>query len=82
MLSHTLEAQLSFGTGLLITLLTAFVVAVLVLLMLTALNLLRSRERFSKTGYELALEVLKERLQTGEIDLQQYHELRQQLEAS
>ncbi len=81
MLNEVLQAQIGLGTGLLITLLAAFVVAALVFLMLTALNLLRTRERFSKTGYELALDVLNERLENGEIDQQQYHRLREQLEA-
>ncbi len=81
MISEALQAQIGLGTGLLITLLSAFVVAALVFLMLAALNLLRTRERASKTGYELALEVLHDRLQRGEIDPRQYHELRRQIEA-
>lgn len=81
MLNETMQAQLSLGTGLLITLLSAFVVAALVFLMLTALNLLRSHERPSRTSYELALEALKDRLQRGEIDREQYRTLRGQLES-
>jgi uncharacterized membrane protein len=81
MFNQALQAQVTLGTGLLITLLSAFVIAALVFLMLAALNLLRARDLFSKTGYELAIEVLDERLQRGEIDGKQYHELRAQLEA-
>lgn len=81
MLNETMQAQLSFGTGLLITLLSAFVVAALVFLMLAALNLLRSPERLSRTAYELALEALKDRLQRGEIDREQYRTMRGQLES-
>jgi uncharacterized membrane protein len=81
MLNETMQAQLSLGTGLLITLLSAFVVAALVFLMLAALNLLRSHERLSRTAHELALEALKDRLQRGEIDREQYRTLRAQLES-
>jgi len=75
-----LVSQLGLGSGILITLLLAFVVAAVVVIILAALNALRSPDRASRTAYELAKDVLRERLQRGEIDARQYAELRQRLD--